>query len=39
MLFHSGISEDFWGEALNFVVYTKERLLTATLNRKTPYER
>jgi len=32
------MSKDFWGEALNFVVYTRERLLTATLNRKTLYE-
>ena len=38
VLFHSGLSEDFWGEALNFVVYARERLPTATLGGKTPYE-
>jgi len=38
VLFYSGLSKDFWGEALNFVVYTRERLPTAILGRKILYE-
>lgn len=39
VLYDSGLPERFWGEAMGYVVYTKERLPSKVLNLKsTPYE-
>ena len=39
ILFESGLPEEFWGEALNFVVYVRARLPSRALGMtKTPFE-
>jgi hypothetical protein len=39
VLFDSDLPEEFWGEALNFIIYIRARLTSKALHlKKTPYE-
>ena len=38
VLIDAGLEQDFWGKALNYIVYTRNRLPSIILDGKIPYE-
>ena len=38
VLTDAGLEQDFWGKALNYIVYTRNRLPSTILNGKILYE-